>query len=327
MNLKLLGRRFGPCLAAMLMCVSAPAWSDEFPMKPIKIVVTYPPGGGTDITARLIGKRLGENLGQAVIVENKAGAGGSFGTEAVAKSAPDGYTLLLGNPGPNAINPALYSNLGYNAEKDFAPISVLTVMPLLLCVEVASPIKSVQDLVALGKSSDKKINFGSSGNGSLSHLAGEMFNSLAGTKFVHVPYKGAAPLTLATLTGEVQVGLLAGPDAYPQIKGGKLRAIGNTSIVRSTSFPDVPTLKEAGIPGFDIEIWYGLLAPAKTPRPIVDRLHKELEKILAEPATKDALLALSQTAAANTPEQFSALIKSDIAKYARLVKLSGAKVE
>ncbi len=327
MNQSVFVRWTAALVAALSVCLSAAAWGQEYPSKPIRIIVTYPPGGGTDITARLIGKRLSENLAQPVIVENKAGAGGSFGTAAVAKSAPDGYTLLLGNPGPNAINPALYANLGYDAERDFAPISVLTVMPMLLCVEAASPIKSVADLIALGKAGERNINFGSSGNGSLSHLAGEMFNSLAGTRFIHVPYKGASPLTLATLTGEVQVGLLAGPDAFPQVKAGKLRAIGNLSSVRSPSFPDVPTLTEAGVRGLDIQIWYGLLAPARTPAPVIERLNKELQAILGESETRERLAALSQTAAATTSEQFYALIRTDIAKYARLVKLSGAKVE
>lgn len=312
---------------ALLATWGGLSFSQEYPSRPITIVVTYPPGGGTDVTARLVGKSLSERLGQPVIVENKAGAGGSVGTAAVARSNPDGYTLLLGNPGPNAINPALYANLGYDAEKDFAPISVLTLMPLLVCVQASSPIKTVQDMIAMGKATDKNINFGSSGNGSLSHLGGALFNSLTGTKFVHVPYKGAAPLMVATLSGEVQVGFFAGPDALPQVKGGKLRAIGNTSASRSRLFPDIPTLSEAGVPGFDIGIWYGLLAPAKTPKAVIDRLNKELEKVLAEPAVNEKLLALGLTAAPSTPEQFSALIKSDIAKYARLVKLSGAKVD
>lgn len=312
---------------ALLAMWGGLSFSQEYPSRPITIVVTYPPGGGTDVTARLVGKSLSERLGQPVIVENKAGAGGSVGTAAVARSNPDGYTLLLGNPGPNAINPALYANLGYDAEKDFAPISVLTLMPLLVCVQASSPIKSVQDMIAMGKAADKNINFGSSGNGSLSHLAGALFNSLTGTKFVHVTYKGAAPLMVATLAGEVQVGYFAGPDAMPQVNGGKLRAIGNTSATRSRLFPDIPTLSESGVQGFDIGIWYGLLAPAKTPKSVVDRLNRELQKVLAEPAVNEKLLALGLTAAPSTPEQFSELIKSDIAKYARLVKLSGAKVE
>jgi tripartite-type tricarboxylate transporter receptor subunit TctC len=182
-------------------------------------------------------------------------------------------------------------------------------------------------LVTLGRSESKKINFGSSGNGSLSHLAGEMFNSLAGTRFVHVPYKGAAPLTLAAVSGEVDLALLAGPDALAQIKAGKVRAIANMSAQRSPLFADVPTMGEAGFPGFDLDIWYGLLAPARTPKPIVDRLNRELEKVLADPAVKEKLLTLGLVAAPSAPERFTALIKSDIAKYARLVKSSGAKVE
>lgn len=313
--------------ALALLCAAGIAGADEFPSRPIRIIVTYPPGGGTDITARIVGKRLSEKLGQPVIVENKAGAGGSVGTAAVAKAAPDGYTLLLGNPGPNAINPWLYANPGYDAERDFAPISVLTTMPLLFCVEAGSPVKSVADLTALGKTKDAAVHFGSSGNGSVSHLAGEMLNLMAGTKFVHVPYKGAAPLTTAALGGEVPMSLLAGPDASTQVKAGKLRAIASSSGTRSPAFPDVPTLAESGMPDFRIDIWYGLLAPAKTPRPVIERLHRELDSILKEPATKDKLLALSQTPTPTTPEQFAALIKADLATYARLVKATGAKID
>lgn len=309
-----------------LAFVSMVAAAEEFPTRPLKIVVTYPAGGGTDVTARIIGKRLGERLGQPVIVENKAGAGGSIGTAAVARAPADGYTLLLGNPGPNAINPALYSNLGYDAERDFAPISVLTVMPLLLCVKPDSPVKSVADLIALGKRVDAPVHFGSSGNGSVSHLAGEMLNMMAGTKFAHVPYKGAAPLTTAALAGEIQLSLLAGPDALPQLQSGTLRAIASTAQARAPLFPDVPTLAESGLPGFQIEIWYGLLAPANTPTPLIERLNKELREILNEPAIRERLLALSQTPAPNTHAEFMQLIRSDIAKYARLIKSAGVKI-
>lgn len=320
-------RRISAALAASLIVGVPLAHADEFPSRPLKIVVTYPPGGGTDVTARLVAKRLAERLGQPVIVENKAGAGGSIGMASVAKAPADGYTLVLGNPGPNAINPALYANLGYDAEKDFAPITVLTTMPLLLCVDAASPVRSVADLIALGKRADKPVNFGSSGNGSVSHLAGEMFNMLAGTKFSHVPYKGAAPLTIAALSGEIQLSVLAAPDAVQQLKVGKLRAIASTAAARSPAFADVPTLAESGLTGFEIEIWYGLLAPAKTPAPTLERLHSELRAILGEPEIRERLLALSQTAAPNTPDEFTARIRSEIAKYARLVKATGARID
>jgi len=313
-------------IAVLVLCLGVIAHAQDFPSRPLKIVVTYPPGGGTDITARIVAKRLSERLGQPVIVENKAGAGGSIGMAAVASSPPDGYTLVLGNPGPNAINPAIYAKLGYDGEKDFAPITVLTVMPLLLCVDVSSPVKTVADLIALGRGGEP-VQFGSSGNGSVSHLAGEMFNMMAGTKFVHIPYKGASPLTTAALSGEVQLSLLAAPDAVRQIKADKLRAIASTSSTRSPLLPEVATLAESGLAGFHIEIWYGLLAPASTPRAIVGRLHKELQAILGEPVIRERLMALSQLPSSTSPDEFLDLIRSDAAKYARLVKATGARID
>jgi tripartite-type tricarboxylate transporter receptor subunit TctC len=310
---------------ALAICWSSPALS-QFSAKPITIVVPYAAGGGTDITARLIAKRLGENLGQAVIVDNKPGAGGSIGTAAVAKAAPDGHTLLLGNPGPNAINPHLYPKLPYDAEKDFAPVALLTTLPLVFCVAADSPVKTMADLVALGKSR-AQANYGSSGNGSVSHLGTELLNMATGTKFTHVPYKGAAPMSLALLSGEVQLGLVNGIDALPYLASGKLRALAIPSAARSSVMPDVPTTAEAGFPDVRIDMWYGLLAPAKTPRPVIDRLHAELAKILAEPAVKSRLAQLGSSASPSTPEEFAARIRTELAKFAEVVKVSGAKIE
>jgi tripartite-type tricarboxylate transporter receptor subunit TctC len=322
-------RIFVRCAGALafssLMLVGLQATAQTYPSKPIRIVSPYPPGGAADVISRIIGKRLSEETGQPVMVDNRPGAGGGIGTQHVAKSAPDGYTLLLGNPGPNAINPSLYQNLGYHAENDFTPIGVVVTAPFYVVVPATSPIKSVRELIAAGSS--KNINFGSAGNGSLSHLGGEMFNQASGNTFVHVPYKGTAPLTTALMSGEVQWSFLPGIDATPHVKSGKLRIVAVASPARSSLSPETPTLNESGLPGFNITLWYGLLAPAKTPRPIVDLLQQKLAKILAEPEIKTKFHELSSVASLSTPEEFTALIKSDLAKYAQAAKTSGAKVE
>jgi len=311
-------------LAALMFCAAAVAHAQDFPSRPIKIVVTYPPGGGTDLTARLVGKRLSERLGQPVIIENKAGAGGGIGTAAVAKAAPDGYTLVMGNSGPIAINPAMYTNIGYDSAKDFAPVALLTVMPIAICVRNESPLKTVADVIALGRSG-KAVNFASSGSGSLTHLAGELFNMQAKTKFVHVPYKGSATVKTAILGGDVDVGLLSSPDIIPLAEAGKLRALVSYSPTRSPLMPDVPTMAESGVAGVALDIWYGLLAPAGTPRPIVERLNREVNAILGEPAIRESLMKTAQSPTPVSPDEFMDIIRSDLAKYADLVKTTGAR--
>ncbi len=301
--------------------------AQDYPSKAITIVAPYPAGGSIDLVARLIGKRLSENTGQPVIIRNIPGAGGTVGTTQVAKSAPDGYTLILGSNGPNAIGPSLYSQLGYDAEKDFAPISLVAVQPLVFCVNAQSPIKTVQELIAVGKAGDKKPTFGSAGVGSVAHLTGELFNSSAGTTFTHIPYKGTAPLTVALMGGELTMGVLSAIDAVPQVKSGKLRALAVSTRQRSPSLPDVPTIAEGALPGFHMDVWYGLMAPANTPKAIIDRLHKETVGILAEPTIASRLHELAASPTPSTPEQFAALVKSDVAKYARIVKMSGAKAD
>jgi tripartite-type tricarboxylate transporter receptor subunit TctC len=308
------------------LACAANSSAQDYPSKVITIVAPYPAGGSIDLVARLIGKRLGENLGQALIVRNLPGAGGTVGTTVVAKSAPDGYTLILASNGPNAIGPSLYANLGYDAEKDFAPISLLAVQPLIFTVPAGSAVKSMQDLVALGRANDKGT-FGSAGVGSVAHLTGELFKAQANAQFTHIPYKGTAPLTLALLSNEVSMGVLSAVDAVPHLKSGKLRALAVSSPRRSPSLAEVPTVAETVLPGFGMGVWYGLMAPAKTPKPVIDRLHKEVVSILAEPAIKERTLELAAVATPSTPEEFDALVKADIAKYARIVKMSGVKAE
>lgn len=315
----------GLCFGVALVW-SSPALS-EYPSKPVTIVVPYAAGGGTDITARVIGKRLAEKLGQPVIIDNKPGAGGSIGTGFVAKAAADGHTLLLANPGPNAINPHLYPKLPYSAETDFAPVTLLTSLPVVFCVAANSPVRSMADLVALGKRTAATANYGSSGNGSVSHLGTELLNMATGAKFTHIPYKGAAPMATALISGEIQLGLVNGLDAMPFLNTGKLRALAVPSPARSPIFPDVPSTAELGLPDVRIEFWYGLLAPAGTPRAVIDRLNRALHAILAEPEIKARLVQLGSVPAPSTPEELGSRIKSELAQYASIVRASGAKLE
>jgi tripartite-type tricarboxylate transporter receptor subunit TctC len=313
-------------LAAVATFGLACAHAQPYPSRPVRIIVPYPPGGGTDITARILAQRLGEELAQPVVVDNRAGAGGTLGTARAAKSPPDGYTLLLGQTGPNAISPSLYENPGYDAENDFAPITLVTKMPLILTVRADSEFRTVAELIDAGRKSDR-LNYASAGSGSTSHLSTELMNTMAGTKFVHIPYKGTAPALTALLAGEVSMYFMSSVDALPQIRQGKLRALAVASGERSALVPTVPTLAESGLTGVSVDLWYGLLAPARTPRPVVDRLNAAVLKILAEPAVRARLLELNSEPATSSPEEFSALIRADIAKYAKVVKAAGVKGE
>lgn len=311
--------------AMALACIAAHA--QDYPSKLIRIVVPYPPGGGLDTTARLIGKKMSEQMGQPIIVENKPGAGGSIGTAMVAKAEPDGYTLLLGNPGPNAINPSVYPATPYDVIKDFAPVSLVTTLPVLFCVRSQSPYQTINQVVNDAKTPGKNINFGSTGNGSLTHLIGQNLVSLTQSNMTHVPYKGASPLVTAILGGEIEIGLLSGVDAAPMVSSNRMRCLANAAKKRDSIFPESPTISESGVANMDISIWYGLLAPAKTPKPIIERINKEVAKALADPGVSQQLKKLSSTPAPSTPEAFGKLIADDYARYAQIVKTAGVKVE
>lgn len=323
MRNSLFPRMIVTALLAMAACV---AQAQSYPAKPIRLVVPFPPGGGTDVTARLVAQKLGERIGQSVIVENLSGAGGKVGTAAVAKAAPDGYTLLVGQTGPNTIAPSLYLNVGYDAENDFAPITNLIRMPLFLVVPASSPYKTLGDMVADGKKRTD-LNYASAGLGTLGHLTAELFNSVAGTKFAIIPYRGSAPALMALLSGDASFHFAAGVDALPQMTSGKMRALAVVGDSRTSLAPDVPTSAEAGVPGLTANLWYGLLAPAKTPRPVIERLHKETVGILKEPDVQAKFATLSAEAAPSSPEELDAIIKGDIAKYAKIVKAAGIKAE
>ncbi len=311
--------------AALIAIAFAPtATAAEYPTKPIRLVVGFAPGGGTDTTARAIGSKLGELLGQQIIIDNRAGAAGNIATEIVARAVPDGYTILMGTIAALAINPSLYTTkLPFDPIKDFAPIVQAVDSTNVLSLHPSVAAGSVKELIALAKA--KSLNYGSSGVGGTGHLAGELFNTMAGVKMTHIPYKGGGPAMIDLVGGQVQLVFATAASAVPQIKGGKIKGIAVTTAKRSALMPNLPTISEAGLRGFDANNWYGLLAPAKTPRPIVMRLNTEITKVLALPDVKDFLFNQGLDPAPGTPEQFGAYIKSEMTKWAKVVKDSGAK--
>jgi tripartite-type tricarboxylate transporter receptor subunit TctC len=313
-----------------LLCWSAGALQDlaaqSYPSRPIRLVVPFSPGAGTDAISRILGHKLGEGLGQQIVVDNRPGAGGTIGTEIVAKAPADGYTLLFA-PAAHAINLSLYPKLGYDTEKDFVPISVVASLPVVLAVESSVPAKSVKELVALAKANPGKLTMASAGNGTVFHLTGELFKGAAGVDIVHVPFKGGAPAVAALIGGQVSMAFETSLTVAPHIKSEKLRGLAVASAQRIAILPDVPTLAEAGYPGILAENWYGLYAPAGTPKEIVTRVYAELAKAAADPETRQKLAAQGAEVRENTPERSAAFVRAEIAKWARVVKQSGARIE
>ncbi|MEO8102457.1 MAG: tripartite tricarboxylate transporter substrate binding protein [Betaproteobacteria bacterium] len=299
----------------------------NYPNKPIKIVVPFPPGGATDILARAIGFELQKAWNQSVIIENKPGAGGNAGADLVAKSPADGYTLIMGTVGTHAINMSLYAKMPYDAVKDFEPVVLVAGVPNLLVVHPSVNAKTVGELTALAKAQPGKLNVASSGNGTSIHLAAELYKQMAGVDIVHVPYKGSSPAVADLLGGQVQLMFDNMPVSLPHVKAGKLRALAVTSLTRSAALPDVPTMDEEGLKGFNATSWFGLLAPAGTPKDIVAKLNAASVKALASPEMRERLAAQGADPVGNTPEQFAAFIKAEIDKWAKIVKASGARVD
>ncbi|MBE7521143.1 MAG: tripartite tricarboxylate transporter substrate binding protein [Burkholderiales bacterium] len=321
----------GAVLAALLT-VAAPgaipaAGAQAFPSKPVKLVVPFPPGGSLDNVGRLLAQKLSEEWGQQVVVENKPGAGGNIGADAVAKSPADGYTVVMGALSTHAVNPNLYRTMPYDAARDFAPISNVAITPNVLIVSSKSPVHTLKDLIAYAKANPGKTNFGSGSNGSAGHLAGELFKLESGTDVMHIPYKGGAPALQALLAGDTQFMFDNLANAMAQVKGGTVRPIAVTTAQRSRLAPDLPTMAEAGMPGFDISTWFGLLAPAGTPPEVIAKWNAAVVKALNSPDVREKMLAQGAEPSPTTPAEFAAFIAKEREKYARIVKASGAKVD
>jgi tripartite-type tricarboxylate transporter receptor subunit TctC len=315
----------GVLLAAMAAIAFAQA--PAYPTKPIRLVVPFPAGGTTDILARAAAQKLTEAWGQPVVVDNRPGAGGNIGSELVAKAAPDGYTLEMGTVGTHAINASLYAKMPYDHVKDFVPVILVAGVPNVLVVHPSVPVNSVAELIAYAKANPGKLNFASSGSGTSIHLSGELFKVMSGVQMTHVPYKGSAPAVQDLLGGQVQLMFDNLPSALPHIKAGKLRALAVTSAQRAPVLPDVPTIAEAGLPGFEASSWFGVLAPAGTSPAIVAKLNAEIAKWLASPEAKEKLQGQGANVAGGPPEEFTKHIAAETAKWAKVVKESGAKVD
>ena len=310
----------------LVLFAGAAAAQGSYPAKPVRLIVGYTPGGATDIVARLLAAKLQEALGQTVIVENKPGAGSNIASEFVAKSAPDGYTLLVGSIA-NATNMVVYKKLGYDTLRDLAPITQLMSAPSVLSVHPSFPAKNLQELIALARRNPGKYAFASTGSGGSPHLAGELLKLRANIDLIHVPYKGAAPAQADLLGGQVQMAFQTALSAVPHLQSGQLRAIAVAANKRLAQLPDVPTMAEAGLPDFEVSSWNGLFAPAKTPPEIIARLHREAVKALALPDVRAKLLAEGAEPVGSAPEEFAAYIRAEIDKWGRVVRASGARVD
>ena len=314
-------------LIALALACAAPVFAQGFPNKPVTLVVPFPPGGGTDTGGRVIAEQLGRRWGQPVIVENKGGAAGQIGADFVAKARPDGYTLLLGNIGTQAINPLLYPKMPYDADKAFAPVSLVAELPLAMMVNPAVPAKTAAEFIALAKAQPGKLSYSSSGAGGAPHLAAEMFKDQTGAFILHVPYRGGGPAIADLLAGHVQLSFMTVLEASGHIKAGKLRALAVTGDKRVPAFPDVPTLAEKTLPGFNAISWIGLLAPAGTPQDVQDKIAADVRAVLADEAVKARFVALGGVPRASTPAEFAKLITDDRARYAQIIRARNITID
>ena len=312
--------------AAMSCLLAASVQAQPYPSKPVRVVVPYPPGGPTDIVARVLFQQVAESTGQQFVIDNRAGAGGNIGAEHVAKSTADGYTVLIGTTA-HAINMSLFKSLNYDVQKDLAPVSLLTQGPLVLVTHPQFPANSVKELIDMAKAKPGSLNFASSGNGQSTHLSAELFNSMAGTKMVHVPYKGSAPALSDLMTGQVGIMFDTTLSAMPFVRAGKLKALGVTSPQRTPAAPDVPTIAESGLPGYEVFAWNGVFVPASTPKAIVAQLNEEIRKAMQLPQVRDKFSAQGFAASWNTPDQFGVFVRNEVDKWARTVKASGATLD
>src|SRR5215213_4086345 len=321
-------RRLTLAIAAAICTLTASAvWAQAtYPTKPLRIIVPWPPGGGADVITRLLSPKLSEALGQQVIVDNRGGAAGNIGAEMAAKAPPDGYTIAFAYSGTHSINPHIYSKMPFR-ESDFAPIIWLSAVPQVVVVHPSLPVKNIRDLIALAKARPGQLSYGSSGSGAINHLTGELFNSMTGTRLVHVPYKGGGPAAVALLSGEIALIFGEPASLVGYIKSGRVRPIAVTSAKRSLSFPELPTVAESGVPGYEVTAWKGMLAPAATPPEIVRRLNAEFNKIISEPEMNKRMLANGYEAVGGAPEKFGEWIRAETAKWAPVVKKAGVRVD
>ena len=317
--------RLARLLAGFTLAFSLSAAAADYPDRPIRLIVPYPPGGGADISSRIISQYLGEALGKAVIVDNRPGAGGNIGTEAVARAAPDGYTLLLASIA-TSVNASLFSSLPFNT-KDFQPVSVFITVPLMMVVSPTFAPQSVGDLIALAKARPRQLNYASGGLGTANHIAGELFKYMANVDITHVPYKGGGPALNDVIGGQVQLYFGTITSVREQAKAGRVRALATTGATRASAAPELPTVAESGLPGFEVVAWYGVLAPAGTPQPIVDRLSTELSRIVRIPAVQEQIRAQGAEAVGSTPAEARRFLDAEIDKWAKVVKLSGMRAE
>ena len=303
------------------------AWAQAYPTKPIRLIVPFPPGGGTDFFGRVTAARLTQALGHQVVVENRAGAGGNIGTEIAARSAPDGYTLLLGHTGTLAINPALYAKIPYDPVRDFSPVSLVAYSPLLLVTHPSLPARTVKELIALAKGKRGQINYASGGSGTGTHLSAELFKSMAGLDIVHVPYKGSGPAVIALLSGEAPILFTPVAAVVAHAKSGRLRALGITGATRSSALSEVPTIAEAGLPGYESSLRFGVLTPAAAPQNVINTLHQAINRSMTSAEVREQLASDGAEPLVSTPDEFRTLIQNEMKKWAAVVKSSGARAD
>jgi tripartite-type tricarboxylate transporter receptor subunit TctC len=314
-------------LAAALAALPMAAHAEGYPSKPIRFVVPYPPGGPLDTIARLLGQKVSESVKQPVIVDNKPGAGGNIGADLVAKAPADGYTILMGAVATHAINPTLYAKIPYDPVRDFSPVTQVASTPNVLVVNPSVPASNVREFIAYAKANPGKLNFGSGSTGSAGHLAGELFKSMAGVEMTHIPYKGAAPAMQDLIGGQIHLMFDNMASSLTQVRAGRVKALAVTTAKRSSLAPELPTVAESGLAGFDISTWFGVFAPAGTPREAIARLHAEFTRALAAPDVREKMVNLGAEPVGNTPAEFAAYIRAEAEKYARVIKASGARAD
>lgn len=319
--------RFRLTALLLVLCAAFPAVAQQYPAKPIRMIIGFPPGGGTDIIGRIVGQRLSEVLGQQILPDNRGGASGQIAAELTAKAPPDGYTVMMAHIAAMSILPSLYPRLSYDPVRDFAPISLVAISPQLVVAHPSLPVKNIKELIALAKARPGEIYYASVGNGTVQHLAGELFNLQAGVRMVHVPFKGGGPSALNLVAGHVQLSFDVIPVVIGYVQAGRLRPIAVTSEKRTPLMPDVPTVNESGLKGFDLSTWWGLVAPAALSKDAIARLHVETVKVLGLPDVKQRIAAAGADVVGNSPEEFAAFIRNERAKYARIVKDANIKIE